>query len=100
MKIVCDLDGTLCSIVENYADAEPNEIAIERINAMHDKGDIIVIQTGRHWNHLPLTKAQLDHWGVKYDSLVMGKTVGDVYIDDLSVKSVDEFWEKTYEYSC
>jgi hydroxymethylpyrimidine pyrophosphatase-like HAD family hydrolase len=100
MKIVCDLDGTLCSIVENYADSEPNEIAIDKINAMHDKGDIIVIQTGRHWNHLSLTKAQLDHWGVKYDSLVMGKPVGDVYIDDLSVKSVDEFWEKTYEYSC
>jgi hydroxymethylpyrimidine pyrophosphatase-like HAD family hydrolase len=91
MRIVCDLDGTLCSIEQSYLMSQPKKDAIESINKYYNAGHVVIIHTGRHWNHLQFTIEQLKDWGVKYHSLVMGKPVGDVYIDDLSYKSVKEF---------
>lgn len=84
MRICIDLDGTICTQEQNYADAKPIWAAIEWLN--HSKPtDIIIIHTARHWNHLTLTKEQLDRWGVRYDTLVMGKPPADIYIDDRAI---------------
>lgn len=57
---------------------------------MFDDGDEIILWTGRHWNHLEITQLQLWNANVKYTTLIMGKPVGDYYIDDKAVRP-DEF---------
>jgi hydroxymethylpyrimidine pyrophosphatase-like HAD family hydrolase len=91
MRIVCDIDGTLCTIEQEYKDCKPMIEAIKLINSHYEKGDIIILHTGRHWNSFSITRQQLDDWGIKYHTLMMGKPVADGYIDDKSFKSVQEF---------
>jgi hydroxymethylpyrimidine pyrophosphatase-like HAD family hydrolase len=89
MRIVCDIDGTLLyTRIDNgiYTVYDKAFALIESINRHYDNGDEIILHTGRHWNHLQLTIEQLKTAGVKYTTLVMGKPVGDYYIDDRSVR--------------
>ena len=93
MRIVCDIDGTLIySVLRNgsYFVTDHNYSLVASLNNSYDSGDEIILHTGRHWNHLKLTIDQLEEIGIKYHSLVMGKPVGDVYIDDKAVRP-DEF---------
>ena len=83
-----DIDDTLFvseriegEYVLKYADIA----MIDRVNALHEEGHTIILWTGRHWNHLNVTKQQLDKYGVKYDSLVMAKPPVDVMVDDKAV---------------
>jgi len=88
MDYVFDVDGTLC-VTEgmDYLGATPRRDVIERVNALHDAGHRIVIDsargsgTGIDWTDE--TRKQLDEWGVKYDVLRCGvKFPADRYIDD------------------
>jgi hydroxymethylpyrimidine pyrophosphatase-like HAD family hydrolase len=62
-----------------------NERLIFEINRLYDNGCTIIIYTGRHWNHLQITIDQLQKVGVKYHTVVCGKPVADIYIDDRAV---------------
>lgn len=90
-KICVDLDGTLCTQHEQYVYAEPIQPAIDwlieqkKAKEAEGKRAIIVVHTARHWDWLFFTKGQLDCWGVPYDTLVMGKPVADVYLDDRAI---------------
>ncbi len=44
-----------------------------------------------------LTKQQLDHWGVKYHKLFLGKPAGDYYIDDKAIKDINFFEDESNE---
>jgi len=63
---------------------------IEKINALYAADHEIILYTGRHWNHMDRTIKQLKQHGVDYHTLVMGKPVGDFYIDD-RIMSIDQF---------
>jgi len=96
MRLVFDLDGTLCRSARlRYDDAKPIRPNIRRVNRLAAKGHVIIISTargsmtGQDWT--ALTKEQLAKWGVKYHQLVMGKVAGDAYIDDLAYRP-DEKW--------
>lgn len=88
MRYVFDLDGTLCRTEGmDYTDAMPDEIMIGLLNALHDAGHTIIIDTargsgaGEKW-HLR-TATQLNEWGVRYHTLRTGvKIPADVYVDD------------------
>jgi len=90
MKVVCDIDGTICSQEKDYRDAKPFKDRINHINDLYGAGNTIVFftargyETGIDWEYI--TKRQLKDWGVKYDQLIMGKPSADIYIDDRSVK--------------
>ena len=92
-KTLCfDLDGVLCTNTwGEYEEAEPIPWAIERVNALAEAGHRIVVFTARgtatgiDWE--PLTREQLERWGVAYDELSFGKPSADVYIDDRAVHS-------------
>jgi len=94
MRFVVDIDGVIFdSIVDdggNYRLRDGNTEVIEKINELYADGHEIILHTGRHWNHLWLTQEQLKQYGVDYHTLVMGKPVGDFYIDD-RVMTVDQF---------
>lgn len=91
MGTLCfDLDGTLCTNTGGaYEAAEPYPWAIRRLEALVAAGHRIIILTARgsatgiDWE--PLTRRQLELWGVPYDELRFGKPSADVYVDDRAV---------------
>jgi uncharacterized HAD superfamily protein len=95
MQIIIDMDGTICQEMRTYSRclAEPKLDAIESINRLYDAGNIIIIYSSRTWLEWEMTTAWLKSHGVKYHQLMMGKPVGDVWIDDRSMK-VDDNWKE------
>jgi len=94
--ISCDIDGTLIYselIDGTYHVTGYNTALIHKINALYNSGEIIILHTGRHWNHFKLTIEQLKNAGVKYHSIVHGKPPADIYIDDKAVRP-DEFLDR------
>ncbi len=98
MIYVFDIDGTICSLVENadYQNAKPLESRIRKINNLYKKGNTIKLftargtQTGIDWTEI--TKLQLKDWAVKYHELIMNKKPhGDLYIDDKAINAESFF---------
>ena len=93
MKIVIDIDGTICTHEADYKDAKPYLNRIYKVNTMYDTGNEIVFftargtETGIDWRKV--TEKQLKSWGVKYHELIFGKPAGDIFIDDRAEK--DDF---------
>jgi uncharacterized HAD superfamily protein len=84
LKIVIDLDGT---ILEEKTRAEkvntsPLPGAVDAINKLYEMGHKIIIYSARAEDDLELTSKQLNKYGIKYNRLVLGKPVGDIFIDD------------------
>tara|TARA_B100001059_G_C17802057_1_gene566770 strand:- start:929 stop:1267 length:339 start_codon:yes stop_codon:yes gene_type:complete len=103
---VVDLDDTLCNTPwgvgidgkegPQYFDATPKRDRIEKINALHDDGAIIIIETargtgsGKSWFYHTIN--QLRDWGLKFDHLRTGvKFIADAYIDDKGISDTDFF---------
>lgn len=107
MRLCFDLDGTLCEtphtddmsvdgLMAAYEAATPIWRRIRRLNALHDAGHHIAIDTARGngsgVDFRDLTERQLSEWGVQYDELHVGrKPWADEYIDDRAT-NVDD-WE-------
>lgn len=99
MNYVFDIDGTIF-----FSDYDPEENKytltggnielIKIINKLYDNGHLIILHTGRHWNHFKMTQKQLMGFNVKYHTLVMGKPVADVYVCDKSVTPENFIKEK------
>ena len=92
-----DLDGTLCTKVNNskYQEAIPDTLVINYINNLYNNGNIIKIMTARGSvsgiDYTDLTKSQLQSWGVLYNELIMNKKPhADLFIDDRGI-NIDEW---------
>jgi len=92
MIYVIDIDGTICQTTEtDYHHSVPDNSAIRLVNKLYDGGHTIKVFTGRgsrsgkDWRDF--TIQQLDGWGLKYHELIMGKPVGDIFIDDKAVNA-------------
>lgn len=88
MQIIIDLDGTICTEEKTYSRslAKPKEGAIKSINELYDEGHTIVIYSARTWMEFEMTTAWLKENKVKYHQLVLGKPIGDVWIDDRAIQ--------------
>lgn len=86
MKIVIDIDGTICSQEKDYSKAKPFLKRIKKVNELFDEGHKIIFftargyETGMNWRKI--TEKQLLRWGVKYHELILNKPSADIYIDD------------------
>ncbi len=104
MRIVIDLDGTICPIKqtgEPYADLEPYPAAAERIRAWRAAGHYVIIQTARNMatsqsnlgrvvkNVGKITLDWLERHGIEYDEIYFGKPNAEVYIDDRALRFRD-----------
>ncbi len=98
MVYVFDIDGTICTLVENaqYQNAKPIKERIEKVNELFKNGHIIKLftargsETGIDWTKN--TKLQLKEWSVKYHELIMNrKPHGDLFIDDKAINADDFF---------
>jgi hypothetical protein len=92
MIYVIDIDGTICQTIEtDYYHSVADISAIRLVNKLYDGGHTIKVFTGRgsrsgkDWRDF--TIQQLDGWGLKYHELIMGKPVGDIFIDDKAVNA-------------
>jgi hypothetical protein len=93
MRIVVDIDDTLfwtTRVNGHYHMKDYNDPLIAKLLWHYEQGDTIILWTGRHWDHLDDTLAQIRASQVKYHALVMGKPPADLYIDDKAVRP-DEF---------
>ena len=93
MKYVIDIDDTILfsELLDSgkYEIKYPNKELIQIITELYKDNNEIILHTARHWNHLSITQNQLSKYSVPYDTLVMGKPVGDCYIDDKGIKPED-----------
>ena len=106
MKLIIDLDGTICPIRqphESYAELPLLPGAAEKIRQLRSQGHYVVIQTARNMgtqqsnlgkvmkNIGKITLDWLEKNGVEYDEIYFGKPNGDVYIDDRAFRF--QHWE-------
>jgi hypothetical protein len=88
MKLVIDLDGTICSEEKQFsrAIAIPIEGAIDTLRLLKTMGHTIIIYSARTWAEYEMTVDWLGRHSVCYDQLVLGKPQGDYWIDDRALQ--------------
>ena len=104
MRIVIDLDGTICPIRnegETYADLIPHEGAAEKLREFSKNGHYIIIKTARNMgtcnsnlgrvmkNIGLITLEWLNKHNIEYDEIFFGKPNADLYIDDRAFRYTD-----------
>jgi capsule biosynthesis phosphatase len=104
MRIVIDLDGTICPIKETegyYQDLVPLDGAVERIKDLKKAGHYIIISTARNMatqesnlgkvikNIGKVTLDWLEKYEIPYDEIYFGKPNAQVYIDDRALRFSD-----------
>ena len=94
MQIIIDIDGTICTEEKTYSRslAKPLRDAVSSVNALYDKGHTIIFYTARTWMEFEMTTDWLNKNGFKYHQLVMGKPIGDIWIDDRALPFTN--WEE------
>lgn len=94
--IAVDLDGTVCTINEDYSRCELIPGTLEGLKRLKEKGFRIYICTGRHINQYEPTIAWLVAHKVPYDHIIFGKPPAKYYIDDRAIPftSWDDVLEK------
>lgn len=114
MKLIVDIDGTLCPIKksdEGYEDLIPFPEMVEKLRNYQRSGATITLYTSRNMNSYegnlgvinvktaPILLDWLDKWEIPYDELLLGKpwpgTVG-FYVDDRAIRP-KEFMEHSIE---
>jgi len=110
MRIVIDLDGTICPIrmdPQKYADLLPLPGAVEKIKFLKGQGHYIIINTARNMatcqsnvgkvmkNVGKVTLDWLEKYDIPYDEIFFGKQNADIYIDDRAYRFED--WELVNE---
>lgn len=118
LKLIIDIDGTLCPIKtkgDRYEDLIPHSEIIEKLRMYHKNGARITLFTSRNMNtyegNIGLINANtakilmiwLEKWDIPYDELIYGKPWPGhegFYVDDRSVRpkeflnhSLDELHE-------
>ena len=106
MRIVIDLDGTICPIKQegqSYKDLQPFPHAAEKIKQLRAEGHYIIIQTARNMatcssnlgkvvkNIGKITLDWLDRHHIEYDEIYFGKPNAHLYIDDRALRF--ESWD-------
>lgn len=88
MRLIIDLDGTICTEEKTFSRslAKPKKDAVESIQNLKDQGHTIIIYTARSWNEYEMTKEWLKKNDISFDQLFMGKPIGDYWIDDRAIR--------------
>lgn len=95
MQMIIDMDGTICTEEKTYSRslAKIKPGAKEYINKQYDDGHTIIIYSARSWQEFEMTTEWLKVNDVFYHQLILGKPIGDVWIDDRAVRF--NSWQET-----
>tara|TARA_S200000501_G_scaffold369066_1_gene407889 strand:+ start:878 stop:1180 length:303 start_codon:yes stop_codon:yes gene_type:complete len=98
MQLIIDLDGTLCTEEKTFSRsmAKPIKGAKRVIDNLKENGHTVIIYSARTWNEYEMTVDWLNKHGIQYDQLILGKPVGDYWIDDraLNFSNWDDIEDK------
>lgn len=112
MRIVIDIDGTICPIRsehQNYSDLMPLPGAVEKIKELREGGHYIILSTARNMatqqsnlgkvirNIGKVTLDWLEKYEIPYDEIFFGKPNAEVYIDDRAFRF--ESWDQINEHT-
>ena len=88
MKIIIDLDGTICTEEKSNSRsmAKINKDAITSLKQLKKRKFTVIIYTARPWTQYEMTLDWLKKNNVPFDQLYMGKPIGDYWIDDRAIK--------------
>lgn len=95
MKILVDIDGTICESAEGkYDTASPVPQHIEKINKLYEDGNTIIYYSARGrrsgQDYTELTVNQLSDWGCKFHGVIMNHKLDyDLMICD-KTKRIEE----------
>lgn len=95
MKILVDIDGTICESAEGkYDTASPVPKHIEKINKLYEDGNTIIYYSARGrrsgQDYTELTVNQLSDWGCKFHGVIMNHKLDyDLMICD-KTKRIEE----------
>jgi uncharacterized HAD superfamily protein len=86
MIIGVDIDGTITNETKghDYTLRTPNKKMINKVNQWHREGHIIILFSSRWEADRETTKKWMKSNGVKYHTMILGKPVFDLYVDDIS----------------
>lgn len=109
ISFVFDIDDTICNNKNrDYENAMPYMEVIDKINYLYDNGATIKLYTSRGMvscngdieKIVAKNKDILERWleknNVRYNELIFGKPLGDMYIDDKAI-NVRDFIKEKYE---
>lgn len=100
LRICFDLDNTLVTFPQisgDYSTVEPIPEMINRLNELYDAGHTIIIYTARrmatHSGNVgkvikdiaSVTINTLESFNIRYNELIFGKPIADIYIDDRAI---------------
>ena len=88
MRIIIDLDGTICTEEKTFSRplAKVNKDAVKVLKKLKRDKHTIIIYTARTWNEYEMTHQWLTKHNIPFDQLYMGKPIGDYWIDDRAIK--------------
>ena len=88
MKLIIDLDGTICTEELQFSRslAKPIEGSVETLTKLKSEGHILIIYSSRTWAEYEMTIAWLKNNKVPFDQLILGKPQGDYWIDDRALR--------------
>ena len=99
---IIGIDGTICQTSNrNYINSIPDHMIINSINKLYEHGHEIHYFTsrgslsGKDWNEF--TYRQLRMWGVKYNTLNIGKPYYDYWVDNKSINIDDDDYDYDYK---
>src|SRR5262249_8529753 len=92
-----DLDGTLAVSTWHPEQAksvigDPIEHGVDQLIRLYLAGYEIVIHTSRPWADRRMIKAWLHEHEIPYDSIVCGKLLASVYVDDKAINAQATHW--------
>lgn len=105
MRYIIDIDGTICEHKDNpnFGKGVVYFDRINKLNKLYEEGHEIVYYTARGMGEFSgdaikanqkwfdYTIQQLQSWGCKYTTAIVGKYSGDIYVDDKAINSEDFF---------
>ena len=98
MQLIIDLDGTICSEEKTFSRsmAKPLPGAKDTLAKLKEQGHTLIIYSARGWNEFEMTIKWLNDNEISYDQVILGKPVGDYWIDDRAVNF--KSWSKINQY--
>ncbi len=88
MRLIVDLDGTICTEEKQFSRslALPLDGSVDFLKQIKKDGHTIIIYSARSWAEYEMTVDWLEKFQIPFDQLVLGKPIGDYWIDDRAIE--------------